>query len=419
MTYGSKDLTPYCHSLVKDMRYSGENLGNVKQSNRAAIRRLLYAFGPLPRRDIARKLGLTPASVTLITNDMIRKGQLEELGIQEESGRSGRKSILIGIRGSWKRILAVRIEADGSWVSVTDLKGKLLDMTKISFTEGEDVRELLRKIISEIHLLLGKNTIGEEELLGIGISIPGPIDRKEGIALHAYRISDTAIPLREIFSRHFHCPILIDNNVYCFSRGELLFGCGRKSGNVLFFKWGPGIGAAFSMNGKLYRGERGQITEIGHSNVIPDGKRCRCGRRGCLETVASTHAILEEIRSLFSEKDTKRLCRLAKGRAENLEFAHFSEYVSCGDPSILEKVDEIVYYVARSLMNAMAILRPDRVVVYGYHFQIRTIWDLFIRKMTEYEPDFHEGYVKLSDFIDQAGYIGPCALVIEELFVEG
>ena len=70
-------------------------------------------------------------------------------------------------------------------------------------------------------------------------------------------------------------------------------------------------------------------------------------------------------------------------------------------------------------MNAMAILRPDRVVVYGYHFQIRTIWDLFIRKMTEYEPDFHEGYVKLSDFIDQAGYIGPCALVIEELFVEG
>ena len=137
--------------------------------------------------------------------------------------------------------------------------------------------------------------IVKDMVLGIGISVPGPVKRRGGVSLHAYRIWNETVPVAEVIRRYLDIPVIVENNVKAFAEGELIYGNGKEQENLLFIKWGPGVGSAIIIQNRIYDSQNSKTAEIGHYIVEKDGKPCRCGRRGCLETKVATHAIADQV----------------------------------------------------------------------------------------------------------------------------
>lgn len=155
--------------------------------------------------------------------------------------------------------------------------------------------------------LMWEKGIAKEDVLGAGISLPGPVKRDTGVSLHACRIWNEAVPVGEYMEAYMEAyldlPVAVENNVKAFAQGELIYGTGKEQENLLFIKWGPGGGSAIIIQNKLYDSHNSKTAEIGHYIVEPGGLPCRCGRRGCLETHVATHAIADRVRRACNQED--------------------------------------------------------------------------------------------------------------------
>ena len=139
------------------MKYQGINLGNVKISNRSSILRLLNNNGAMSRKDIAEAVGLTAASVTLITTDLLEEGVIVELGEAEEEKRAGRKKILVDINHAYKNVLCIAIESDETFISVTNLGGTVKCHYSLFTDKDMEPEDFLQKITSKCKRILKEN----------------------------------------------------------------------------------------------------------------------------------------------------------------------------------------------------------------------------------------------------------------------
>ena len=129
-------------------------------------------------------------------------------------------------------------------------------------------------------------------LAGIGVGFGGPVDQRRGIVVDSHHVAGwTGFPLRDTLANTFGAPVALDNDANAAALGEARFGAGRGHADVLYVNVGTGIGAGLVLGGHLYHGAHGMAGEIGHITVLPDGPPCDCGKRGCLEAIASGRSI--------------------------------------------------------------------------------------------------------------------------------
>ena len=170
----------------------GINMGGIKQKNRISILNILRGQGAMPRKDIAKQIQLTPASVTIIVNKMIEEGVMREMGELEESDkRAGRKKILIDINYDIKYVIGVSIESEICSIGVANIKGTVINSTSIYINKELQPEEILQGIADQCITLLWKENILKENVLGVGVGIIGPVDAKEGVSKHAYGLWNT------------------------------------------------------------------------------------------------------------------------------------------------------------------------------------------------------------------------------------
>lgn len=400
------------------MAYAGINLENVKLSNRSSILKLLNDHGAMSRKDIAIELGLTPATVTLICTEMIASGILCERGEVEEQKRAGRKKVWIDINYQYKYVLSVSIEAGETCISVCDLKGRPSALKSIRTDTAQQPELFLKEVAGECKALLWEKGIAKEQILGLGISIPGPVRRVSGVSQHAYRIWNSSIAVKDIMQEYFSTlPVIVENNVKAFAEGELIFGTGKQHENLLFVKWGPGVGSAIIIDNKIYDSRNSKTAEIGHYIVEPDGLQCRCGRRGCLETHVATHAITEAVKTSFCENTMPVLYQMFNGDAARIEARNISEWITADDPGLQKVLDDIIERLARTVVNVITMMAPDMVIVYGFMFEHEQIEQRFLEYCTHYDPAYNGEYIVKSELGSKIGYIGPAAVVVNELFM--
>ena len=399
------------------MGYIGINLENVKVSNRSAILKLLNDQGAMSRKDIALALGLTPATVTLICTELLSGGILCERGEVDEARRAGRKKVLIDINYQCRYVLAVSIEAAETTVSVCDLKGNRCAMRKLPTDGSRKPEEFLKNIADEGKALMWESGIGKDQVLGVGVSVPGIVRRRTGLSHHAYRIWQEPVEVGKIVGEHFPYPVIVENNVKAFAEGELVYGSGRERENLLFIKWGPGVGSAIIIRNEIYDSENSKSAEIGHYIVEKNGKQCRCGRRGCLETRVSTHAIAEQVRCACTAEHMPALYELVEGKTERIEARNISWWMQAQDPGLEEILDEILEQMARTAVNTITLLAPDQVIIYGYMFDLPGFQERFIKLCREYDPAYGGEYISKSRLGDRIEYIGPLAVVMNERFL--
>ncbi len=399
------------------MAHTGINLENVKENNRSAILKLLNEQGAMSRKDLAEQLGLTAATVTLICSDLIAMGILREQGALNEGRRAGRKKILVGIDYTCRYVLSVCIEANDTWVALSDLRGEKLAETKMKTENKTSPTAFLGRVAAVCREMVQQSGISMDLILGVGVSVPGAVDRQMGVSKSAYRVWEHRVEVTRILQEHLNCPVILENNVKAFAEAELIYGSGKKNDNLLFLKWGPGIGSALVVHDEIYESRTSKEGEIGHITVEKGGKLCRCGRHGCLETKASIHSIAEQVSSACTPEAMPVLYQYVKGDVTQIRARNMEEWIQVKDPGMWKVLDGIIELVARNVCHALTLLAPEALILYGQVFSVPQVWERFLRFCKEYDRSYDESYITMSELSEQIEYIGPLAIIVNQLFL--
>ncbi len=242
----------------------------------------IAARGPTSRAEVARATGLTRATVSNLVSDLIADGLVEELG-PAEAESAGKPPTLLAVNEEGRAIVALDLSRQPFTGAVMDLKGKVRHRVtapgSVTGDAGVDVAiELVEKCL----------TRASAPVLGIGVGTPGMID-SEGTIREASHLDWRDLPLRQILADRFLLPVTVGNDAHVSALAELRSNA-EGDETLLLVAVGEGIGAGLIINGVLHTGEHLSSGEIGHV-VVDDRIECRCGLRGCLETVAAVPAV--------------------------------------------------------------------------------------------------------------------------------
>ncbi len=374
------------------MQTRGMNMDRIRKGNEALILSLINSRGAMSRKDIAKAADLTPASVTMITGRMKEQGLLFESGVEEGSAGAGRRKILLDINKDYRHALSINIEPEGASIALTDLYGNAIGKKTLPMDTALSPEDFLQSLAKEAKKLIKKESA--DRLLGAEVGITGLVDPEKRRSLRAYGIWDREVAIADILEKELGLPVRVENNVNAFASAELLFGAGRFYDNLMLVKWGPGIGATVVIDGEIYEGRHGKAAELGHFIVDPNGKQCSCGRRGCLETVASYPALTEFCP--FEMADFGKIYAQEKAK-QSKAFKGFSS-----------AMDQF----ARMLVNAVTILAPNRIVLYGPMFSDEEVRSDLIALVSRYDSSIRPDRFLFSSLSAREDYIGPAADLI-------
>ncbi len=233
-------------------------------------------------------------------------------------------------------------------------------------TRGFDGQEaVIQKIIRTISGALTQAEITADQLNGIGIGVPGPVDQSTGTVLEAVNLSWDQVPLGDILKEEFGCPVVVSNDVDAGVYGEYCFGAARNSRTTLGVFPGTGIGGGCVYDGQMVTGSGISCLEIGHMVLVPDGRRCGCGGRGCLETVASRLAVSAAAAQAAYRGEAPHLLEAAGTDLVNMRSGILAKSIESGDKVIEEIVKRAARYLGIAIANFVHLFAPDVVVLGG------------------------------------------------------
>lgn len=258
----------------------------IRELNRSAILALIWQRGPIARVEIAKALVLSPATVTVLTRDLVQEGLVREVAQAPSTG--GRPAILLGLVAEAAHALGVKISSHRLTAVRVSLDGEPIQLADRPFDASAP--EAVDRLVDELASLASLGG-GQSRLLGIGLGVPGTVDPRRGGSVESPILGWRAIPLAARVQERLQLPVLVDNDVNTLAVSERLYGRGRTAEHSITVTIGLGVGLGIIIGGEIYRGGLGGAGEFGHVRVLENGPLCYCGGRGCLETLVSDAAL--------------------------------------------------------------------------------------------------------------------------------
>ncbi|MEW5814079.1 MAG: ROK family protein [Spirochaetota bacterium] len=227
------------------------------------------------------------------------------------------------------------------------------------------IDSVVDSIIQCIHKSLEKAKVTINEVLGIGIAVPGVINRKEGIVVYTPNLGFNNFNLLEILQREFQIPIILENDVNAGVYGEYSKGAARGYRHIVGIFPGTGIGGGLILDGKLYHGATGNAGEIGHMIIQNEGALCGCGQYGCLEAHASRRAMAKEAVAITSAGGAPLTLQEAGTDFKRFKSKVFANAYERGEESIKAVVKKAAYYLGIGMANCVNIFNPEVIVLGG------------------------------------------------------
>ena len=380
------------------MQLEGDNLTRVKRANRAAILKLLHEQGDMSRKKLSENLHLTPAAISKITGELIADGLVREGKSVPAEGGVGRREVLIELNAQARCALGVLINVGQAVLSAVWLDGSVIFAQEVPLPDRAPADRTVRKLWVRLRELSIDAGIPNDRILGIGVAVRGLTDPMKKTARNTLGALDQAdYPLAEAFSKVSGLPAVMDNNVRALFAAQMFVSRDRAGDGTsqFFLRCEYGIGAALSINNEIWRGSTGTCSEIGHIPVIRrGGKPCSCGKSGCLETIASPAAILEDARAILSPERTPVLWKAAQAKGPNaLDITDVLESARSGDKGAAEVVDRAVSALGTALKAVLYTVDPQKIVLYGTIFENRYYLTRLLADMNEGIDAGHSGVV--------------------------
>jgi glucokinase-like ROK family protein len=327
--------------------------------NQMRVLHLLRTRGALSRADIARHTSLTKATASRIISDLIGRNLVREVGVGRLS--RGRRPILydfntasaiaLGIEVRQKECQAVVTELDA-----TPLKSYVMPLPDTSVTT---LLEALERLVAAVHKEFAY------DLVGIGIGIPGIYDYQRETVVLAEHLDWMHVELAKMVRERLNLNVYVVNRANAAALGEKWYGAGRGCDDLVFINVGSGIKAGLIVGGSLFSGSNGSAGEIGHMTIALDGPVCVCGKRGCLEALASTTAIVARVKALARAGKALTSPEHPPAAVEALTRQEVLAAARAGDPGVLSVFREAGTYIGIAVANLINVFNPKRVILGG------------------------------------------------------
>jgi predicted NBD/HSP70 family sugar kinase len=318
----------------------------LRQLNQQRIIETLMG-GPATQAELARQTGLSTATVSNIVKIMQESG----LASTEPITSSGRRALNVRLNSNGAVAVGIDFGRRHLRVVLASLSYHVIAEESVMLPLGHQSEEGIQAALVLLEKLLRETGVERSAVVGAGVGIPGPIDRRTGtVAQGAILPEWVGINILQHLEDTLKFPVFIDNDANLGAWSEVTWGPHTGVNNLMFLKIGSGIGAGLILNGAPYYGHVGITGEIGHATIHEQGLVCRCGNRGCLETIASTSTMIE---------------LLSRGEDRPLTPADIVRKALARDSATLRVVDDAGLAVGRALGNVANLINPEVIVVGG------------------------------------------------------
>jgi len=352
---------------INPSRFNVATRGTSREINRSIVLNLVRAHQPISRADLARTMGVRRGVVSLIVNDLLKQGLVFE-GATGETMR-GRKPTFLYIDSRRRAIVAADIRASNTFVLLTDLLGKPLSGV-VTMRTPRDPKELIAALARRIKALAAEHPdVGA--IVGVGVVVPGMVERATMQILHAPTLRWRNVNLREPLSAATGLPVQIENSGRACALAQawaMRDAAAAVPGDLVFVSVSDGVGVGVMIHGELVRGSHNIAGEFGHVPLSLDGPRCSCGSTGCWEAYISNRATLA--RYFGRPVDDTRPSRLEQ-RAFSID--DLIARARAGDAKAVTAIQATARYLGLGLASVVNATDPARVYIGG---EITAAWDL-------------------------------------------
>jgi glucokinase len=267
------------------------------------------------------------------------------------TGAEKRTTLTIGVDIGGTKVAAGVVSEDGAIIAMTRRDTPADDPMRTADVIADAVRELTTS----------------HEVAAIGLGAAGFVDAARSTVMFAPNLAWRDEPLRAAMEQRLGLPAVVENDANAAAWAEARFGAGRGQDYVVLLTVGTGIGGGVVVEGHLLRGHFGVAAEIGHLNIVPDGRRCGCGLQGCWEQYASGRALVQEAheQAIASPALARELLQRADGVPQNITGPIVTQAAQAGDVAALQCFDEVGRWLGRGMAQLAAILDPGVFVIGG------------------------------------------------------
>lgn len=386
------------------------------QIRRNRILRVLLDNGPLSLTDLAKLTGIRLPMVSQIVSEGLRKKLLVSVEEKRLSG-TGRPPIVVTLNGSAGYVIGIDLGHRNTNLVLIDLQQTSVAERHVASPPLTDSQALITLLASEVDRILQDGGVPRRLLRGVGVSIPGYVRAEEGVS-ETYLNFGTRTT-QDVLQEQLNTPVHIEHDAQAMALGEKWFGAARKTSHALCLNIGWGLGLGVLIDGKALTGRSGYPPEFGHIQAVPNGRLCYCGKRGCLETVASGMAIAREARERLSSGAASQLLEMVRGKLEEVDAEKVAQAALAGDQFSIELLEEVGRYIGEGVAILVNVFVPERVIFNGRvsqagHFILDPIRSTTLRKSLV--PLSTGVEFILSELGAKAGTLGVATLAARDLF---
>jgi len=330
----------------------------IKEINRNLVLNLIKSRGPISRTDIARLSGLSLATVSGITGDFIKAGLVHEMGEGESTG--GRRPVLLRLNYQAGFVVGVKLMEQAVASALTDLEAQVLHHRVTTLEDQRDLAAVQEVITAAVEATIAESGVDRQRVLGIGVGMAGVVDGEAGVCRYSPFFGWRNVQFARPLADHFGLPVYLENDVNTLTIAEQWFGYGHGVDHFVVVTVGRGIGAGIVVNGQFYRGALGGAGEFGHITLAEDGPPCDCGKRGCLEALASDPAVVRQARAAIALGEQTALVGV-----EPLTLDDIVAAAEAGDELARRLLADSGHWLGMGIATLVNILNPQLVIVGG------------------------------------------------------
>ncbi len=333
--------------------------------NTQLILKTIYANSPISRAEVSRVTNLTPPTVSDVVGSLIEQGLVEEVGLAPSS--SGRRAILLKVVDDSRQLIGLDLSREDFRGALANLRGQINHRRDLPL-QGRDGDAALELVYDLVDALVESAT---RPLLGIGIGSPGLVDAANGILHQSVNLNWRYIDFRNLLEKRYDLPVYMAND--CQVGAFAMYTFGKRYEDdlpLVVINLGWGVGAGIIIDGQLLHGSPVGAGEIGHTTVVAGGDLCACGNYGCLETIASSRAIISKVRRIAVDNPGSSINNLVSDPGE-IDMSTIITALEAGNEDVrhvILKAGEALGIVAANLVGILGscrILLRGRVARFG------------------------------------------------------
>lgn len=386
-------------------------------SNRSRILECIFRNAPVARSEIAEMTEITPAAVTTLVAGLINENiVIESEEPLPDDSSTGRRKVPIDINPTAFYSIGAEFTQKALVICLTDLKGNLVKSSRKLYS-SQLAKEITQELIDGIQAVIMEAGLDWEQIIGAGIAVPGHMN-SDSDDLITNRKTWSSFSAREL-QEHLPIPIAYENNARCMALSQYLFSPANSPDSFAFFHVGLGMFCANVVDGEIFLGNNYMAGEIGHTIVNENGRRCECGKYGCLQTYASENWLLKNARLVY-QNSSDTILRHLSGSDKEISIETIITAYSMGDPFISKYIRDALKYLGIAASNIAITMNPGKFFLHGQYLDdpmIRGELLDYIDRQLLFIGRSYTSNIEILPYHPEDGAIGASALAVRKFFI--